>query len=279
MRRHQRQREPKRDRTLRRWARQDCDGQADEDCGNCPDNDGDGFTTCQGDCNDNNASVNPGAVEVCDGLDNDCDGLVNEGAVCGCAPAGTPCDDGNACTVNDTEDGACNCISGVNAPFGTACDDGNPNTTNDICNGSGICIGTACTDNDADGFTTCQGDCNDNNLNINPARPELCNGVDDDCDGQVDEGCAPETCNGVDDDGDGLTDAADPSLVLVQCENQIGVCNGVQKTSNLCVGGTWLTCATSDYAIGAPAYEPNETSCDTQDNNCDGQVDEGGVCP
>ncbi len=57
----------------------DCNGQADEDCGNCLDNDGDGFTTCQGDCNDNNVSVDPAAVEVCDGLDNDCDGQTDEG--------------------------------------------------------------------------------------------------------------------------------------------------------------------------------------------------------
>ena len=211
----------------------DCDGQSEEDCGSCLDNDGDGFTTCQGDCNDNNVAVNPNAVEVCDGLDNDCDGQVNEGGVCGCAPAGTPCNDGNACTVNDTEDGACNCISGINAPLGTACDDGNPNTTNDICNGSGFCAGTAVQN---------------------------------------------EVCNGIDDDGDGLTDAADPSLVLVFCENQIGVCNGVQKSSNLCVGGAWLTCSLADYDAGSPVFEPTETSCDTQDNDCDGLVDEDNVC-
>ncbi|MBK6776648.1 MAG: putative metal-binding motif-containing protein [Flavobacteriales bacterium] len=256
----------------------DCDGQIDEGNVCCPDNDADGFTTCAGDCDDSDSQVSPDATEVCDGIDNNCDGQVDEGGVCVCAPAGTPCDDGNACTVNDTEDGACNCISGTNAPVGTVCDDGDPNTSNDVCNGTGICIGTPCTDNDADGFTTCQGDCNDNNLNINPARPELCNGVDDDCDGQVDEGCAPETCNGIDDDGDGLTDAADPSLVLVPCENQIGVCSGTQKTANLCVGGIWLTCAASDYAIGSPVYETTETTCDTQDNDCDGQVDEDNVC-
>ena len=62
------------------------------------------------------------------------------------------------------------------------------------------------------------------------------------------------------------------------CENQIGVCNGTQKTSNLCVGGIWLTCATSDYSVGSPVYEVSEVSCDTQDNDCDGSVDEGGVC-
>ena len=107
------------------------------------------------------------------------------------------------------------------------------------------------------------------------------NTINDACDGTgvcVGTPVANEVCDGLDNDGDGLTDAADPGLVLVHCENQIGVCNGVQKTSNLCVTGTWLTCATSDYTSGSAAYEPNEVTCDTQDNDCDGQVDEGGVC-
>ena len=43
------------------------------------DNDGDGFTENQGDCNDNNYQVNPGATEIEDGVDNDCDGEIDEG--------------------------------------------------------------------------------------------------------------------------------------------------------------------------------------------------------
>lgn len=46
----------------------------------CPDADGDGFTTCLGDCDDGRADIHPGAAEVCDGVDNDCDGLVDEDA-------------------------------------------------------------------------------------------------------------------------------------------------------------------------------------------------------
>jgi hypothetical protein len=231
----------------------DCDGLADEDCGSCLDNDGDGFTTCQGDCNDNNASVNPGTVELCDGLDNDCDGLVNEGGVCGCAPLGTLCNDGNACTTNDIEDGACNCIG---TPV--SCDDGNPCTI-DLCDPQTGCVhlpapaGTACDDG------------NPNTIN------DVCDGAGS-CTGTPIQN---EVCDGIDNDGDGLTDAADPSLILVMCENQTGVCNGTQKTSNLCVGGIWLTCATSEYAIGSPVYEVTESSCDSQDNDCDGAVDEG----
>ncbi|PSR13661.1 MAG: hypothetical protein C7N36_07150, partial [Bacteroidetes bacterium] len=48
--------------------------------GNTPeaiDNDGDGYSYCDGDCDDTNASISPGSPEICDGLDNDCDGLVD----------------------------------------------------------------------------------------------------------------------------------------------------------------------------------------------------------
>lgn len=138
------------------------------------------------------------------------------------------------------------------------------------------CMGVA--DSDGDGWAD-GSDCGPNDPGVHLNAAEICaDGIDNNCNGFVDEGCAAEICDGIDNDGDGLTDAADPSLVLVFCENQNGVCNGAMKTADLCVGGTWLTCATSDYFIGSPVYEPTETACDALDNDCDGQVDEDGVC-
>lgn len=61
----------------------DCDGQVDEGCSTtCTDADGDGYTTCDGDCNDNNASIHPGANDTKgkagrDGIDQDCDGTAD----------------------------------------------------------------------------------------------------------------------------------------------------------------------------------------------------------
>ena len=44
------------------------------------DSDGDGYATDE-DCDDEDASVNPGATEVCDGVDNNCDDVVDEGVL------------------------------------------------------------------------------------------------------------------------------------------------------------------------------------------------------
>jgi hypothetical protein len=47
------------------------------------DSDGDGFSLCEGDCNDNNALISPGSMEICnDGIDNNCDSEVDENCIC-----------------------------------------------------------------------------------------------------------------------------------------------------------------------------------------------------
>lgn len=97
-------------------------------------------------------------------------------------------------------------------------------------------------------------DCDDGDGNVNPLGQESCNGLDDDC--------------------DGATDSADPSLILVSCENQIGVCSGSTKPPARCVGGVWNACSMADYAQHSSSYEASETSCDSLDNDCDGLVDE-----
>jgi hypothetical protein len=59
----------------------DCDGLTDEDF----DTDGDNYTSCDGDCDDSDAAINPEATEVCDMKDNNCDGRLDEGCPSDCA--------------------------------------------------------------------------------------------------------------------------------------------------------------------------------------------------
>ncbi len=108
----------------------------------------------------------------------------------------------------------------------------------------------SCTDSDNDGYSKEGGecgivDCDDSDSSINPDSSEICDGIDNDCDGQVDEGC--------DDDGDDYCDAE------MEVVGTPGVCsNG---------GGD---CDDTDPDINPSAAE----SCDGIDNDCDGQVDE-----
>jgi hypothetical protein len=129
-----------------------------------------------GDCNDGNSAVRPGAIEnVCNNIDDDCDGLVDEGRVNGCTIA-------NACNYNP----AANCNNG-SCTYATTWyldSDGDTyySTTQSACTspGAGWSNGTG----------SGGGDCNDSNTSVRPGATEVCgNGIDDDCDGSVDEGC------------------------------------------------------------------------------------------
>ncbi len=134
------------------------------------DNDGDGYTESQGDCNDTNAAVRPGAPEVCgDGIDNNCSGSVDEG----CTRTWYRDTDGDRYSNGSS-------IQSVNRPA------------------SNYYLAAE--------LTATSGDCNDTNAAVRPGAPEVCgDGIDNNCNGSVDEGCAPDPAD-VDDDGDGYTE-------------------------------------------------------------------------
>ena len=144
--------------------------------------------TTSGDCDDVLAWVNPGATEVCNGTDDDCDGDTDDDDASVDLSTGTTFYvDGDGDLYGDTPVVACDLPAG-------AVEDG--------------------------------GDCDDVDPAVNPGAVEVCNTVDDDCDGTVDEGvCVGEICgNGVDDDGDGLQDCEDAECIgdpscVEDCDN------------------------------------------------------------
>ncbi|HTA20855.1 MAG TPA: MopE-related protein [Polyangia bacterium] len=150
------------------------------------------YVTKQGDCDDSDERIYPGAPEVCNMRDDNCNGLIDEGLpilTCHVDMDG----DGHGESGGPTSTGSCSCPTGY-AP-------------------------------NAD-------DCNDNDPTIYPGAPEVCDYKDNNCNGQVDEGARsscglgwcrrlgdscdstsctpgaprPETCNAFDDDCDGVID-------------------------------------------------------------------------
>jgi hypothetical protein len=226
------------------------------------DADGDGYTENDGDCNDSDNTIYPGATEVFDGVDNDCDGTVDEGF--------TDADsDGYALEVDDCNDADGTVNPGITeVPYNGKDDDCNAATPDDDLDGDGYLNAADCDDNDAtvypgateipnngidedcdgsdlvdstlldgdgDNFTPAQGDCDDNDSAINPGATEIpYDGIDQDCSGAD------------------LTDV-----------------DGDTYDSTEVAGGT--DCDDNDSAINPGAAEV----FDGVDNNCNGTIDEG----
>jgi hypothetical protein len=181
----------------------------------CADDDGDGHAkvACGGDdCNDANPSVYAGAPELCDGIDNNCNGQVDENSVMFYLDLdndgyGNPNVTRNTCPQPPgyvSIAGDCNdSDASVHPGAPELCD----NRDND-CDGQvdeGI-VQTWYFDQDHDGygrsiapFIGCSPpagyvldhtDCDDTRANVHPGATEYCDLVDNDCDGQIDEGCS-----------------------------------------------------------------------------------------
>ena len=194
-------------------------------------------------------------MEICDGVDNDCDGKLDN--VMG---AGAPCCPSGLCGV-----GAC-------------------------AAGSMQCSG---------GSLTCSG-------GTGP-RPEVCNGIDDDCNGKVDDlpnvgkacvpqgGCAgvlacdpvqmmvvcttqgmggKELCNNLDDDCDGMID--EPNEVKM-FDARVGIPCGPMNNMGACKPGT-SECRNGQI-VCTGAVTPSAEACNCKDDDCNGLVDDNAFCP
>ncbi len=193
-----------------------------------------------------------------------------------------------ACGDKDAGDGDDGTTDGGSADGGTA--DG------------GTDGGTSSPDADMDGVTVADGDCDDSNPDIHPGQPEDCDGVDQNCNGIVDEGFGDadgdtiadcmdvEDCDGLDNDGDGLIDEDFPDdndNGLADCTEE-ELCDGIDNDGDGEVdelydldGDGYTSCGDDTVAPDCNDDDPDihpgaeETSGDMLDNDCDGVVDEG----
>ena len=305
-----------------------CRGPSDSGPPTPVDADGDG-SIADDDCNDADAAVFPGAIELCDGVDNNCDVLIDNDA----SDAQPYYADGDG----DGFGAAATALLGCDAPSGfvadgSDCDDGasdvhpgaaEADCTDPIdynCDGA---VGYA--DGDDDGFAACE-DCDDTAASVHPDATERCDGIDNNCDLAIDEGGAlGELTWYADADADTFgdprtttaacaapsgyvadnTDCDDTSALALPggvevCDGLDNDCDGDHDEPSALDASTWYADADADayghngspvLGCSAPAgfvadhtdcddrvtdVHPHATErCDDVDNNCDGAVDEG----
>ena len=226
------------------------------------------WVTTAGDCNDAAPSINPGATEACNGIDDNCNGMIDEGV--SHSSYYPDCDGDHFGDITAT--GTMSCTAPVAPP---ACASSGPGT----------------------GWVTTATDCDDRHASAHPGGTEVCDGVDNNCDGVVDNGnpgggvscltgmpgvCSPgttactggavvcnrmrgpgtETCNGIDDDCNGMTD-----------ENLGGPC---MTSHGPCSMPGRLTCSGScSGPMGTPidTYHSAPAPGGSWDWNCDGVIE------
>ncbi|MCB9666052.1 MAG: putative metal-binding motif-containing protein [Alphaproteobacteria bacterium] len=184
------------------------------------DDDGDGETENQGDCDDADAKVSSGATELPNGRDDNCDGKADEGTDRYDDDGDGHCESLVSCTdgslPGDCDDTAPAVNPGATETCATPWDDDCDTQTEDedavgctewYLDADGDRFGT-----DASRHCTCTvpfngvpngGDCNDAAPAIHPAMSDIANGLDDNCNGNADEGTTR-----YDNDGDGYCAAS-----------------------------------------------------------------------
>ncbi len=263
----------------------DCTDPVDYNCdgvGAGTDGDGDGWVGCD-DCDDGDSTIHPDSTEVCDGVDNNCDGDIDvdaEDALDWYVDSdgdgvGAPTNSVEACTAppnyvatsNDCDD-----ADDRRYPGAIEVCDGVDNDCDNLADGADAAGAIDWyIDQDGDGYgstnlqrTHCDpgpdgvddtSDCNDLDIYIFPGAAETCDGLDNDCDGAIDEDPAVGApIWHADDDQDGY---GNPAAWVASCTGPIG----------------WIADGTDCDDLRPDVYPGAEEFCSGIDENCDGTID------
>ncbi len=180
--------------------------------------DSDGWSSAQGDCDDLDDTIHPGATELCDGIDNDCDGQTDPESAED-SRIWFLDSDGDGYGAEETIVMSCSAPSSWYIPTGGDCDDSEPLS--------------------------------------HPGGLEVCDELDNDCDGLVDEGSSAPRLWYQDDDGDGYGRTDTEALA---CD--------APSIGHVRLGGD---CDDSEWEVNPGATE----RCSAVDRDCDGDPGEG----
>ncbi len=246
------------------------------------DADRDGVTVDEGDCDDADPSRYPGAPELCNDVDDDCDGEIDEdaspvsyyydadedghgdpavsllscGAPAGYVEEGDDCDDTDAtvhpgapevCSEEDEDcDGLVDMEDGDVTEVPRWYEDGDDD-------GYGASDSSVVSCTEPIGYSASAGDCDDTDAAISPSALEVCDDVDQDCDGEIDEDPEDGQTWYADEDGDGWGDET--------------------STRNACTvpGGYVEERGDCDDGDEDVSPEAEEVCADGVDNDCDGE--------
>ena len=219
----------------------------------CNDKDGDFYSVCDGtcvipgnescgDCNDNDSEIHPSAKDICDGKDNDCNGKTDDATF----------------TAGE--------FSGdIVIPYYQDLDNdgyGNTNVSTLRCTSFAM-------QNKYSGWTDLKGDCNDADPSIHPNTKELCDNIDNNCDGTTDNNPENMFCQMV-----GKCLVAHKDLIGNACIAK-GVCAKSNSGVIECKADSSMTVICSTEMGGTNSLASAEVCGDNLDNDCNGQTDEG----
>ena len=274
----------------------DCDGNVDEeDAAGCEDYlldlDQDGYgvegqsaclckpgelysTQEAGDCEPLATAVHPTAVEACNGIDDDCNDKVDEGY-----PDLDQDDEADCVDPDDDGDGVADVTD--NCPVDVNEDQANFDLDN---------LGNVCDDDDDNDGSMDVDDCAPFDADAFPGHPEVCDGKDNDCNQEEDDGLGSTACglgeceHTVENCVNGLPQSCDPFAGQADevCDGKDNDCNGIvdeESGSTTCGLGecehTVDNCFDGMLQVCDPMEGSVDEVCDKLDNNCNGEVDEG----